>query len=51
MCLTRRANKKVLKLTKLKNNKVYPEPIQQSSTPKFDVLLEKSTSTTKTKKI
>jgi len=53
MCLTKRANKKVVKLTKLKNNKIYPEPVlnKQPISPKFDALLEKREIKTKTKTI
>lgn len=54
MCLTKRANKKVVKLTKIKNNKVYPESTlnTQPTSPKFDVLLEKTRGKkTKTKTI
>lgn len=39
MCFTRRTNKKVVKLSKLKSNKVYPVR-PQSPTPKFNALLD-----------
>lgn len=44
MCFTRRANKKVLKLTKIKSNKIHPEPATTDTqiSNKFDALLEKS---------
>ena len=46
MCFTKRTNKKVEKLIKLRNNKVYPEPTSSCKTypasPKFDVVLEES---------
>ena len=34
MCLTKRTNKKIAKLTKLKNNKVHPSP---TLSPSFQV--------------
>ena len=43
MCLTKRTNKKINQLTKLKNNKVYPLPQTHTGsqpTTKFDALLE-----------
>lgn len=53
MCFTRRANKKISKLTKLKNTKIFPtteEYDDDTSSPKFDNMLpETSTEKTNTK--